>query len=39
VFDVREDGSRDVVLNDSEHDDYAWVADPAALDVADHFRG
>jgi 8-oxo-dGTP diphosphatase len=42
VFDAAEDteenAPRDVVLNDGEHDDFAWVTDPAALDLADHFR-
>ena len=41
VFDVqesaRESAPRDVVLNDGEHDDFTW-ADPATLDLADHFR-
>jgi 8-oxo-dGTP diphosphatase len=37
VFDAHEDGAADVVLNDDEHDDFAW-ADPATLDLADHFR-
>ncbi|MFC4855758.1 NUDIX hydrolase [Actinophytocola glycyrrhizae] len=38
VFDVHEDGRRDVVLNEDEHDDFAWT-DPATLDLADHFQG
>lgn len=37
VFDAHEDGAADVVLNDGEHDAFAW-ADPATLDLADHFR-
>lgn len=37
VFDVQEDEPGDVVLNDGEHDDFTW-ADPATLDLADHFR-
>jgi 8-oxo-dGTP diphosphatase len=38
VFDGAESSPRDVVLHDGEHDEYAWVADPATLDLADHFR-
>jgi 8-oxo-dGTP diphosphatase len=38
VFNVDDDGFRKVILNAREHDDYAWVTDPAALDVAAHFR-
>lgn len=38
IFDVREDGPRTVVLNDGEHDEFMWTADPAGLDLAEHFR-
>lgn len=38
VFDVREDGAGEVVLNESEHDEFVWTADPAGLDLAEHFR-
>lgn len=37
VFDADEDALRDVLLNDGEHDEFAWVTDPAALGLADHF--
>lgn len=41
VFDADEATAEgaDVVLNDDEHDEYAWVTDPAALDLPDHFLG
>ncbi|MDQ3787869.1 MAG: NUDIX hydrolase [Actinomycetota bacterium] len=38
VFDADEDAPRDVVLHDGEHVEYAWVADPTTLDLAEHFR-
>jgi 8-oxo-dGTP diphosphatase len=38
IFDVREEeGIREVVLNADEHDDFVWAANPAGLDLADHF--
>lgn len=39
VFDADEDAPGDVTLNDGEHVEYAWVTDPAALDLDDHFLG
>ena len=39
IFDVAEEGSGDVVLNAAEHDRFVWTADPAPLDLADHFLG
>jgi 8-oxo-dGTP diphosphatase len=38
IFDVREDGARDVVLHEGEHDRFVWSSDPAPLDLAAHFR-
>jgi len=38
IFDVAEETPRDVVLNEDEHDGFVWTADPAALDLAAHFR-
>ena len=38
IFDVREEEPRQVVLNESEHDGFVWTADPAGLDLAEHFR-
>lgn len=38
VFDVREVRPREVVLNEDEHDEFVWTADPAGLDLAEHFR-
>jgi 8-oxo-dGTP diphosphatase len=38
IFDVREGTPQDVVLNPDEHDEFVWTADPAELDLAEHFR-
>jgi 8-oxo-dGTP diphosphatase len=38
VFDVREEQARKVVLHEGEHDEFVWTADPAGLDLAEHFR-
>ncbi|TDV53563.1 NUDIX domain-containing protein [Actinophytocola oryzae] len=38
IFDVREESTREVVLNQGEHDRFLWTADPASLDLAAYFR-
>ena len=38
IFDVAEEHPTGVVLNDDEHDDFVWTADPAGLDLAAHFQ-
>jgi 8-oxo-dGTP diphosphatase len=38
IFDVREERPGQVALNDDEHDDFVWTADPTSLDLAPHFR-
>jgi 8-oxo-dGTP diphosphatase len=37
VFDTEAD-TGDVVLNPAEHDRFAWLTDPAELNLAAHFR-
>jgi 8-oxo-dGTP diphosphatase len=38
IFDVREESTREVVLNRTEHDRFVWTADPTPLDLASYFR-
>lgn len=38
IFDVLCEEPGEVVLNESEHDDFVWTADPAGLGLAEHFR-
>jgi 8-oxo-dGTP diphosphatase len=38
IYDVKEEKPQDVVLNEDEHDQFVWSADPTDLDLAEHFR-